>query len=84
VAVLAGSSLTGNLKAQSAWPSKQVRITVPALVANLSYHPLKDFTPVTSLAAVPTVLMMIPSVPAQQLRPAPRDASALPRLHLRR
>ena len=39
MAVLAGSSLTGNLKAQSAWPSKQVRITVPSLVANLSYHP---------------------------------------------
>jgi tripartite-type tricarboxylate transporter receptor subunit TctC len=35
-----------------------------AMQPNLSYHPLKDFTPITALATVPTVLVAHPSMPA--------------------
>jgi tripartite-type tricarboxylate transporter receptor subunit TctC len=38
-----------------------------ALNPNLSYDPLKDFTPITALATVPTVLVVTPAVPAQTL-----------------
>ena len=38
-----------------------------ALNPNLSYHPVKDFTPITALATVPTVFVINPSVPAQTL-----------------
>lgn len=143
MAALSGATVTGQVQAQSAWPSKQVRIIVPAppggnpdvlgrllalkfseafgkpfvvenitgggttiaantvarsapdghtllfgdsgslaiapaLMANLPYHPLKDFTPVTSLAAVPTLLMLIPSVPANTLEEFIRYAKANP------
>jgi tripartite-type tricarboxylate transporter receptor subunit TctC len=39
----------------------------PALNPSLSYHPLKDFTPITALATVPTVLLVNPFVPARTL-----------------
>jgi tripartite-type tricarboxylate transporter receptor subunit TctC len=35
-----------------------------AINATLAYHPLKDFTAITALATVPTVLVAIPSMPA--------------------
>jgi tripartite-type tricarboxylate transporter receptor subunit TctC len=38
-----------------------------ALNPKLGYHPLKDFTLITGLAAVPTVLVANPSVPASTL-----------------
>ena len=38
-----------------------------ALNPSLSYHPVKDFTPITALATVPTVFLVIPTVPAQTL-----------------
>jgi tripartite-type tricarboxylate transporter receptor subunit TctC len=38
-----------------------------ALNPNLSYHPVKDFTPITALATVPTVLLVNATVPAQTL-----------------
>jgi tripartite-type tricarboxylate transporter receptor subunit TctC len=38
-----------------------------ALNPNLSYHPVKDFTPITALATVPTVFVANSSVPAQTL-----------------
>jgi tripartite-type tricarboxylate transporter receptor subunit TctC len=38
-----------------------------ALNPKVTYHPLKDFTLVTALAAVPTVLVAHPSVPAAAL-----------------
>ena len=38
-----------------------------ALNPKISYHPLKDFTLITALAAVPTVLVAAPSVPAATL-----------------
>ena len=38
-----------------------------ALNPNLSYHPIRDFTPITALATVPTVLVANPSVPARTL-----------------
>jgi tripartite-type tricarboxylate transporter receptor subunit TctC len=38
-----------------------------ALNSNLSYHPVNDFTPITALATVPTVLLVNPSVPATTL-----------------
>jgi tripartite-type tricarboxylate transporter receptor subunit TctC len=39
-----------------------------ALNARLTYHPLKDFTLITALAAVPTVLVVNPAVPAGSLQ----------------
>jgi tripartite-type tricarboxylate transporter receptor subunit TctC len=39
-----------------------------ALNPKLTYHPLKDFTLITSLAAVPTVLVVNPAVAASSLR----------------
>jgi tripartite-type tricarboxylate transporter receptor subunit TctC len=39
-----------------------------ALNPKLGYHPLKDFTLITALAAVPTVLVAPPSVPAATLQ----------------
>src|SRR5918999_3591006 len=38
-----------------------------ALNPKVTYHPLKDFTLITALAAVPTVLVAGPSVPANTL-----------------
>lgn len=39
-----------------------------ALNPKVSYHPLRDFTLITALAAVPTVLVSGPSVPANSLQ----------------
>lgn len=39
-----------------------------ALNPRISYHPLKDFTLITALAAVPTVLVASPSVPAASMQ----------------
>jgi tripartite-type tricarboxylate transporter receptor subunit TctC len=39
-----------------------------ALNPKLSYNPLKDFTLITALAAVPTVLVVHPGVPARSLQ----------------
>jgi tripartite-type tricarboxylate transporter receptor subunit TctC len=39
----------------------------PAINANLSYNPINDFTPITALATLPTVLVVNPSVPANTL-----------------
>jgi len=38
-----------------------------AMQSNLSYHPLKDFMPITALATVPTVLVANPTVSAASL-----------------
>lgn len=38
-----------------------------SLYTKLSYNPLRDFTPITALAAVPTVLIVHPSLPAATL-----------------
>jgi tripartite-type tricarboxylate transporter receptor subunit TctC len=38
-----------------------------ALNPRITYHPLKDFTLITALAAVPTVLVAAPAVPASTL-----------------
>ena len=38
-----------------------------ALTPDLPYQPLRDFTPVTALVTVPTVLVIHPSVPAKTL-----------------
>jgi tripartite-type tricarboxylate transporter receptor subunit TctC len=39
-----------------------------AMNPKLGYHPLKDFTMITALAAVPTVLVAPPSLPASNLQ----------------
>src|SRR5919108_1616349 len=39
-----------------------------ALNPKLTYHPLKDFTLITALAAVPTVLVLHPAVEARTLQ----------------
>jgi len=39
----------------------------PVLTPDLGYDPLKDFTPITSLVSLPTVLVVHPSVPANTL-----------------
>ena len=38
-----------------------------ALNPNLSYHPVKDFTPITALATLPTIMVVNPGVPANTL-----------------
>ena len=38
-----------------------------ALNPNLSYHPVNDFTPITALATLPTIMVANPSVPAATL-----------------
>src|SRR5258708_9815144 len=38
-----------------------------ALNPKVTYHPLRDFAPITALAAVPSVLIAHPSVPAASL-----------------
>ena len=47
-----------------------------ALNPRLTYHPLKDFTLITALAAVPTVLVANPSLPATSLHDFVREAKA--------
>jgi len=47
-----------------------------ALNPKLSYNPLKDFTLITALAAVPTVLVTNPSLPATTLNEYVREAKA--------
>src|SRR5206468_1207691 len=39
-----------------------------AVNPNVTYHPLRDFAPITALAAVPSVLIAHPSVPATSLQ----------------
>ena len=38
-----------------------------ALNPNLTYHPVKDFTPITALVTLPTIIVAHPSVPANTL-----------------
>lgn len=40
----------------------------PGLYAKLSYHPLRDLTPVANVASLPYVLVVNPSVPARTVR----------------
>jgi tripartite-type tricarboxylate transporter receptor subunit TctC len=40
----------------------------PALKPGLAYNPLRDFTPITALINVPTILVLHPSVPANTLQ----------------
>jgi tripartite-type tricarboxylate transporter receptor subunit TctC len=47
-----------------------------ALNPRLTYHPLKDFTLITALAAVPTVLVANPALPAASLNDFVREAKA--------
>jgi tripartite-type tricarboxylate transporter receptor subunit TctC len=47
-----------------------------ALNPRLTYHPLRDFTLITALAAVPTVLVVNPSVPATSLQDFVAQAKA--------
>src|SRR5262245_16656128 len=39
----------------------------PALSPNLGYDPIKDFSPVTALVSLPTIMVANPSVPANSL-----------------
>jgi len=47
-----------------------------ALNPKLTYHPLRDFTLITALAAVPTVLVVHPSLPASSLSDFVKEAKA--------
>jgi tripartite-type tricarboxylate transporter receptor subunit TctC len=47
-----------------------------ALNPKLTYHPIKDFTLITALAAVPTVLVVNPSLAATSLNEFVREAKA--------
>jgi tripartite-type tricarboxylate transporter receptor subunit TctC len=40
----------------------------PAVYPNLPYDPIKDFTPITNVAAVPSVFSVHPSVPAKTMQ----------------
>ena len=41
---------------------------VPGLHAKLPYDPIRDFAPITNMAAVPNVVALHPSVPAQNVK----------------
>lgn len=41
---------------------------IPTMIRNLPYRPIQDFTFITALVAVPTVLVLNPSVPASTLQ----------------
>jgi tripartite-type tricarboxylate transporter receptor subunit TctC len=43
-------------------------VITPALNPGLSYHPIRDFTPVTLMAEVPNILFIHPSVPARTVK----------------
>src|SRR5688572_17892708 len=47
-----------------------------AMNPRLTYHPLKDFALITALAAVPTVLVVHPSLPGTTLGDYVREAKA--------
>src|SRR3989441_7255098 len=49
-----------------------------AVNPNVTYHPLRDFAPITALAAVPSVLIAHPSVPAASLQQFVALAEAKP------
>ena len=40
----------------------------PLLYPNVTYHPVRDFTPITLVASVPVVLAVHPSVPAKSVK----------------
>ena len=40
---------------------------IPALNPNIGYDPVKDFTPITALTAVPTILVANPQLKARTL-----------------
>ena len=50
-----------------AWGTVSNHAIAPSLYAKPGYDPLKDFTPIALLLSVPHVIMVHPSVPAQNL-----------------
>jgi tripartite-type tricarboxylate transporter receptor subunit TctC len=50
----------------------------PSLYSKLTYHPIKDFTPVSLLAVVPLFLAVNPQFPAQTAADLVREAKAKP------
>jgi tripartite-type tricarboxylate transporter receptor subunit TctC len=50
----------------------------PSLYQNLRFDPLRDFTPITQVAAVPNVMVVHPSVPAKSLKELIQVARAHP------
>jgi tripartite-type tricarboxylate transporter receptor subunit TctC len=50
----------------------------PSLYSKLSYHPIKDFAPVSLLAVVPLFLAVNPQFPAQTAADLVREAKAKP------
>lgn len=50
----------------------------PALRPGLPYHPLRDFTPITLLVKLPTVLLVHPAMPAKTLKEFVAHARANP------
>jgi tripartite-type tricarboxylate transporter receptor subunit TctC len=47
-----------------------------ALNPRITYHPLKDFTPITAIAALPTILVAHPSLPVSSLQDYIKEAKA--------
>lgn len=45
-----------------------VSTIMPALNPNVTYHPLKDFEPISYVAALPIVMVVHPSLPASDVR----------------
>lgn len=70
----AGGSLGLSLVAKAPPDGYTVIVTSPAialtplLYSNLSYDPLKDFTPVARLASIENVMLVHPTVPAKTLK----------------
>ena len=53
---------------------------IPGLYSKISYDPLKDFAPITNVAAVPNVIASHPSVPARNVKELIALARAKPGL----
>ena len=50
----------------------------PALNSSLGYDPIKDFTPVTALVSLPTIMSANPTVPAARSRNSSRSPRRSP------
>lgn len=56
-----------------------VSLTIaPSIYKNLKFDPVRDFTPITQIAAVPNVMVVHPSVPAKSLKELIQVARAHP------
>lgn len=54
-------------------------VTTPSLYSNVTYHPIKQFEPISLIALAPNVLVVHPSVPARNVKELIALAKAKPK-----